>query len=193
MGKLNWQISPSTRSVANFDYDKRNDDYGIGVTQAPTEAFTRHGKTPTPGVAYTGVLSDKHGPRPALLGLLRHGSRAVPPIRSQPRDLTRFYDLDTGVISGGHYYWYDTEPDQRHTSTAKISHLADNFLGAGHDFHFGVQYSDAVAKGIYGYNDFVYTYAYDGHQATATATSDSPSATAATAGTSASSSTTPCG
>jgi outer membrane receptor protein involved in Fe transport len=75
----------------------------------------------------------------------------------QPRDLTRLLDQDTGSISGGHYYWYDLEP-KRNTATAKISHLAEDFLGASHDFRFGVQYSDAVAKGLYGYNDFVYTY-----------------------------------
>ena len=34
--------------------------------------------------------------------------------------------------------------------TAKVSHLADDFLGASHDFKFGVQYSDAVAQGLYG-------------------------------------------
>ena len=61
---------------------------------------------------------------------------------NQPRDLNRFYDIDTGFISGGHYYWYDLGP-KRTTVTAKVSHLADNFLGASHDFRFGVQYSDA--------------------------------------------------
>ena len=40
----------------------------------------------------------------------------------------------------------------------KSSHLADDFLGSSHDFRFGVQYSDAVARGLYGYNDFVYIY-----------------------------------
>ena len=60
-------------------------------------------------------------------------------------------------MSGGHYYWYEVDP-RRTTATAKVSHLADNFLGASHDFKFGVQYSDAVARGIYGYNDLVYTY-----------------------------------
>ena len=123
---------------------------------ADSTAWTRRSKTPTPGLAYTGVLSDKtvlevrysgfygdverrpHRPRPA--------ARPAPLLR--PRHL---------FISGGHYYWYETEP-RRTTVTAKISHLADNFLGASHDFKFGVQYSDAVARGLYGYNDLVFTY-----------------------------------
>jgi hypothetical protein len=75
----------------------------------------------------------------------------------QPRDLNRFYDIDTGFISGGHYYWYDLGP-KRTTLTGKISHLADDFLGASHDFRFGVQYSGAQAGGIVGYNDLIYTY-----------------------------------
>ena len=75
----------------------------------------------------------------------------------QPRDLNRFYDIDTGSISGGHYYWYDLSPS-RTTLTAKVSHLADNFLGASHDFKFGVQYSQASAGGLVGYNDLIYTY-----------------------------------
>ncbi|HVQ30442.1 MAG TPA: TonB-dependent receptor, partial [Vicinamibacteria bacterium] len=161
MGKLNWQITPKHRLVANLSYDTRNDDYGIGVTQAPSEAFTRHGKTPTPGIAYTGTLSDR-----TVLDLRYSGFygrvQGGPTDPKQPRDLDRFYDLDAGLTSGGWYYWYDTNPTKRQTYTAKISHQADAFLGAGHDFRFGVQFSDAQAKGIYGYNDLVYTYTYNG-------------------------------
>jgi outer membrane receptor protein involved in Fe transport len=42
--------------------------------------------------------------------------------------------------------------------TAKVSHLADKFLGAGHDFRFGVQYSGAQAGGVVGYNDYILSY-----------------------------------
>lgn len=161
MAKLNWHINPSHKVVGNIHYDKREDDYGIGVTQAPTEAVTRVGKTPTPGVAYTGVLSNRTVLDVRYSGF--YGQVALEPTDpSQPRDLDRFYDLDTGLTSGGFYYWYDTNPTKRQTYTAKVSHQADRFLGAGHDFRFGVQYSDAQAKGLYGYNDFVYTYTYNG-------------------------------
>jgi len=161
MGKINWQVNPHHKIVANFHYDRREDDYGISSTQAPTEAFTRYGTTPTPGIAYTGVLSDKTVLDVRYSGFFGHvwGGPTDP---DQPRDLDRFYDFDTGTTSGGWYYWYDTDPTKRQTATAKISHLADNFLGSSHDFKFGVQYTDAVAKGLYGYNDFVYTYTYYG-------------------------------
>ena len=39
-----------------------------------------------------------------------------------------------------------------------MSHHAARFLGAEQDFHFGVQYNQAGVSGIYGYNDFIYTY-----------------------------------
>ena len=32
------------------------------------------------------------------------------------------------------------------------------------DFHFGVQYNQAGVSGVYGYNDFIYTYLSDGKQ-----------------------------
>ena len=161
MGKLNWQVNPNHRVVGNFHYDKREDDYGISTTQAPTEAFTRRGDTPTPGVAYTGVLSDR-----TVLDVRYSGFygkvEGGPTDPDQARDLDRFYDFDTGTTSGGWYYWYLTDPTRRQTATAKISHQADDFLASAHDFRFGVQYSDAQAKGLYGYNDFVYTYTYNG-------------------------------
>jgi len=155
-GKLTWQISPNHKLVATFHMDDGHTDNGLAINSAPSTAWTRYGKTPTPGLAYTGVLSPK-----TVLDVRYSGFYGTvsggPTNPNQPKDLTRFYDVDTGQISGGHYYWYELQP-KRTTVTAKISHNADRFLGASHDFRFGVQYSTAVAKGIYGYNNFVYTY-----------------------------------
>ena len=155
-GKLTWQLSPNHKVVGTFHMDKGHKDNGLGLNSAPTTAWTRFGKTPTPGVAYTGVLSPKTVIDVRYSGF--YGDvNALPTDTAQPKNLTRFIDNDTGFISGGHYYWYELHP-KRNTATAKVSHLADKFLGASHDFKFGVQYSDAVAKGIYGYNNLVYTY-----------------------------------
>jgi outer membrane receptor protein involved in Fe transport len=160
LGKLTWQLNPKHKLQATFHLDDKETDSGIASYEAPTAAWKRKSNTPTPGLAYTGVLSDK-----AVLDVRYSGFygsvSGVPVDPNQPRDLSRFYDFDTGTISGGHYYWYETEP-RRSTATAKLSYLADEFLGASHDFKFGVQYSDAVARGLYGYNDFVYTYTYYG-------------------------------
>jgi outer membrane receptor protein involved in Fe transport len=158
--KLNWQLSPAHKVVGTFHMDEKTTDNGLDIGYAPSTAWTRRSKTPTPGLAYTGVLSDKNVLEIRYSGFYGDVSGG-PTDPNQPRDLARFYDLDTAQVSGGHYYWYETEP-RRTTVTAKVSHLADDFLGASHDFRFGVQYSDAVARGLYGYNDFVYTYTYGG-------------------------------
>ena len=158
--KLNWQLSPAHKLVGTFHMDEKTTDNGLDIGYAPTTAWTRRSRTPTPGVAYTGVLSDKSVLEVRYSGFYGEVSGA-PTDPDQPRDLPRFYDLDTSFISGGHYYWYEVEP-RRTTATAKVSYLADRFLGASHDFKFGVQYSDAVARGLYGYNDLIFTYSYEG-------------------------------
>jgi outer membrane receptor protein involved in Fe transport len=155
--KLNWQINPKHKLVGTFHHDEQDDDLGpAALGAAATTAASRRGKTPTPGLGYTGVLSEKTVVDVRYSGF--YGNVSIGPTDpDQPRDLTHFIDNDTGVISGGHYYWYELEP-KRNTVTAKVSHFADKFLGASHDFRFGVQYSDAEAPGLYGYNDLVYTY-----------------------------------
>jgi outer membrane receptor protein involved in Fe transport len=155
--KLNYQLNPDHKFVGTFHLDEKTSDNGpADLNAAPSTAATRRGKTPTPGLAYTGVLSQKTVLDVRYSGF--YGDVSIGPTDpDQPRDLTHFIDNDTGVISGGHYYWYELEPT-RNTVTAKVSHLADQFLGASHDFRFGVQYSSASAPGLYGYNDLVYTY-----------------------------------
>src|SRR5262245_53179839 len=154
--KLNWQVSPKHKIQGTFHYDKRAEDLGIDIGYAPTTAWTRRTRTPTPGLSYTGVMSDKTVVDVRYSGFYGKVT-GFPTDPNQPRDLPHLYNLDTGYISGGNYYWYEVEP-KRTTVTAKVSHLADQFLGASHDFKFGVQYSDASAPGLYGYNDLVYTY-----------------------------------
>ena len=162
LGKINWQITAKHKLVANFHLDKKQTDNGLAVNSAPTTAWSRRSDTPTPGLAYTGVLSPKTVVDVRFSGF--YGSVSGGPTDpNQPRDLTRFTDNDTGFVSGGHYYWYDVDP-RRTTATAKVSHLADHFLGASHDFKFGVQYSEAWAAGLYGLNNSVYTYTYNGTQ-----------------------------
>jgi outer membrane receptor protein involved in Fe transport len=155
-GKLNWQISERHKVVGTFHLDDKEDDGGLSANSAPETAVKRLATTPTPGVGYTGILSDRTVVELRYSGF--YGDvQMTPSDPNQPRDLNRFYDIDTGFISGGHYYWYDLGP-KRTTVTAKVSHLADNFLGGSHDFRFGVQYSGAQAGGIVGYNDLIYTY-----------------------------------
>ena len=155
-GKLNWQMSPKHKLVGTFHMDDRGEDLGLALNSSAETAATRTTKTPTPGLGYTGILSDKTVVEVRYSGFYSDVTMG-PTDPDQPRDLNRFYDVDTGFTSGGHYYWYDLGPN-RTTVTAKVSHLADQFLGASHDFRFGVQYSQAGAGGLVGYNDLIYTY-----------------------------------
>ena len=70
--------------------------------------------------------------------------------------------------------------------------MPHSFLGAEQDFHFGVQYNQAGVSGVYGYNDFIYTY-LSGGASMATAKCVSRSAMARGSATSARSSTTVSG
>ena len=112
-------------------------------------------------MAYTATLSNR-----TLLDVRYSGFygnvTGLPSDPNQPRSQPRILDGSTGNISGGNYYWYQYDAN-RTTATAKLSHHADRFLGAEQDFHFGVQYNQAGVSGVYGYNDFIYTY-LDGGQ-----------------------------
>jgi len=156
LGKLTWQLNPKHKLVANFNYDKgEQEQYALTLpTQAGIEPMTRFNKTPAPGVAYTGVLSDKTVLDVRYSGFYSDVS-GFPTDPNAPLSEPRFYDFDTGNVFGGWYYFYEVEPT-RTTATAKLSYFADDFLGAGHEFKFGVQYSAAAAAGLYGYNDYVY-------------------------------------
>ena len=53
--KLNWQINPKHKLVGTFHHDEQDDDLGpAALGAADTTAASRRGKTPTPGLGYTG-------------------------------------------------------------------------------------------------------------------------------------------
>jgi hypothetical protein len=160
MVKTNWQITSTQRLVANFHYDRSPQDSGYSYNETPSTAWLRTQRAPTPGAAYTSVLSDR-----TLLDIrysgFYGGVSGYPVDPNAPLSEARIFDGANNLITGGHYYWYTYDAD-RTTATAKISHHADDFLGSNHDFHFGVQYNQAGVSGVYGLNDFVYTYLYNG-------------------------------
>ena len=57
--KLNWQASAKHKFQATFHLDDKETDSGISYFETPTTAWKRKSNTPTPGLSYTGVLSDK--------------------------------------------------------------------------------------------------------------------------------------
>ena len=155
-GKLNWQVNAKHKLMLAY----HDDYYRIPGTQTsvtePSTITDENGHNPSPNLTYTGILSEKTYIEARVAGFygVDHGD----PLQSgEPRVKPRFSDLDTGVISGGIYSWYDGDSWKTSVS-AKVSHFADNFMGASHDFKFGVQYNEGGSDYITGPNDYIYTY-----------------------------------
>jgi outer membrane receptor protein involved in Fe transport len=160
LAKINVQFSPAHRIVGTFHDDIGRNEYTPGPNDAPSTYVARKNKTPTPGVTYTGLFGTNTVLDVRYSGF--YGNVDLGPANEGvPRTATRFYDLDTGQITGGHYYWYLLDVTKT-TVNAKLSHFTDDFLGASHDFKFGVQFGHATAGGVYGYNNLVFAYTVNG-------------------------------
>lgn len=158
--KGTWQLSPSQRLVGNFHRDKSPSDSGYSFNETPSTAWTRTQTAPTPGVSYTATLTNSTVLDVRYSGFYGNVT-GYPTDPDAPLSQPRVNHGETGLITGGHYYWYFYDA-YRSTATGKLSHHADNFLGAEQDFSFGVQYNQAGVSGVYGYNDFIYTYLDNG-------------------------------
>lgn len=157
MAKLNLQLNPRHKVVGSFHLDKGKLDRPLAPGEAVTRAYSRRHNTPVLGVTYSGILSDKTVLDASYSGFYA-SVNGGPTDPNQPKGLTRVTNFDTGDLTGGAYYWYALDPYRRQTAALKLSHLADDFLGAGHDFRFGVQYSQGEVTGVYGLNNSVYIY-----------------------------------
>ena len=154
LGKVNVQVNPQHRFMGTFNIDRIDDDYPRNVDNAPSTYVTKKNNTPTPGVGYTGLFGTNTVVDARYSGF--YGDVDLGPSDPQyPRTSTHFYNLDTGAVTGGHYYFYILDVSKT-TVNAKVSHFADNFLGGSHDFKFGVQFSHAASGGVYGLNDYVF-------------------------------------
>jgi outer membrane receptor protein involved in Fe transport len=157
--KLNWQLSPKHKFALGYHNDYYDLPFTPTANAAPSTVQLNYGQNPTPYLTYTGVLSDKTVLETRVAGFWGD-DHSGPIVDGEPRVKPQFYDLDTGQISGGVLYWYDDKTYQA-TASAKISHFADDFLGASHDFKFGVQYvNGGVHDAVLGLNDLIYTYTY---------------------------------
>jgi len=156
LGKVNFQITPKHRIVGTYHHDLSRVEYPRRPNRDPSTFVAKFNKTPTPGASYTGILGDNTVLDVRYSGF--YGDVDLGPAEEGvARTATHFYDLDTGFISGAHIYWYVLDVTKT-TVNGKVSHFADNFLGSSHDFKFGVQYGHATSGGVYGYNDYVFTY-----------------------------------
>jgi outer membrane receptor protein involved in Fe transport len=155
LGKLNFQLKPGQQFTGVVNFDRSRHDDGLFPGQAPETAEGTGRRTLTTSVAYSGAVKHNTVVEAQYAGYyVDHkccgaggGKRVVG---------TRFENLDTGDARGATFGWYEYDTS-RTSINGKVSHHADDFLGGGHDFKFGVQYSNAPVDGLYGVNDRVYT------------------------------------
>jgi hypothetical protein len=118
--------------------------------------------SPAANLGYTNVISQNTLLEAHFSGFWSD-DHADPLFEGDPRVAPRFYNLDTGEITGGLYYWYDSDVFKS-ALDGKVTHYAEDFLGGNHDFKFGVQWNRGGVDGNLGYNDLIYTYEYYGYQ-----------------------------
>ncbi|MCC7180930.1 MAG: TonB-dependent receptor [Acidobacteria bacterium] len=153
--KLNYQINQDNR----LQYQQHNDYYRIPqratATDAPSSISVENGNNPSPGFLWSSVINPTTVIEARYSGFygVDHGD----PLNGGPRVNPRYYDLDTGQISGGIYSWYDGK-SQKTAFSGKLTKFADNFLGGSHDFKVGVQFNHGFGEYTYGPNDYIYTY-----------------------------------
>lgn len=153
--KVNYQINQNNRIQAQTHDDFYRIPARATPTTAPSTLSIETGHNPSPGVMWNSVLSSTTVLEVRYSGFygVDHGD----PLNGGPRVSRRYYDLDTGNVTGGIYSWYDGNSEKTAFS-AKMTKYADNFLGGNHDFKLGVQYNSGLGEYTYGPNDYIYTY-----------------------------------
>ncbi len=137
-GKLNWQINSKHKLMFAYHDDFYNLPGQGDANTAPSAVAVNYGHNPSPNLTYTAVLSDKTYVEARYAGFYGHDQGK--PNDGSGRVSPRYFDLDSGQITGGIYSWYDGKSNKTGVN-AKVSHFADSFLGGSHDFKFGVQYN----------------------------------------------------
>ena len=153
--KLNFNINQNHRLQAQTHDDFYEIPERATATNAPSTIGLSHGHNPSPGVIYTAVLNPTTVFEARYSGF--YGTAKTDPLNGGDKIARRFYDLDTGNVTGGIYYWYDGKSFKTAFS-GKLTKYADDFLGAQHDFKVGVQYNSGGGESLNGYNDYIYTY-----------------------------------
>jgi outer membrane receptor protein involved in Fe transport len=158
--KLNYQLNPRHKLQGTFHFDDERFPFVFPANWAPSTAVVFENTKPTPGLSYTGVLSDKTVLEVRYSGF--YGNMKVGPLDpDQPRDLPAIYNLDTGYHSGGWGYWYEFDRNLSAVD-ARLSHFSDDFLGGSHDFRFGVQYHDSQSAAVIEGGPFISVYYMNG-------------------------------
>jgi len=162
IGKLNYQINDTNRLSLMLHMDDFFLAFGQTANDAPSSIGVESGQSPAANLTYTNVVSQNTLVEGHFSGFWSD-DHADPLFEGNPRVAPRFYNLDTGEITGGLYYWYDSDVFKS-ALDGKVTHYAEDFLGGNHDFKFGVQWNRGGVNGNLGYNDLIYTYEYYGYE-----------------------------
>jgi hypothetical protein len=154
--KFNYQINPSQSLMHAYHDDYWEFPGNTTALTAPSSVTNYFGDNPSPNFVYTNVLTDKTLLEARYSGFYARDA-ALPTLDGEPKVKTRFYDLDTGIVTGGIYSWADDRSGVTQVA-GKLSHFADNFMGGSHDVKLGVQYRRGGNDYIIGRNDYIYTY-----------------------------------
>ena len=154
--KLNYQLTDSQKVQVQYHDDFYRIPGRATELTAPSSLGVENGHNPSPGVMWTGIVSNKTFVEARYSGFygVDHGD---PLEEGEPRVKPRFYDLDTDRITGGIYSWYDGNAWKSAVS-GKVSHYAENFMGGSHDVKLGVQFDSGGSDYALGPNDYIYTY-----------------------------------
>ena len=158
--KLTWQITPRLRLVQAFhdDHWVSPDAPGVGFPYETLVTYEGDGRSVTlADLTFRATEATVLDVR--ISSFLSPDSSANP--NSGSRSLPFHYDLATGTASGGSYS-FGSSTRNRLAAKVKLSHYADDFLAARHDFRLGLQYETASEEISYGYPGGAYYYDYAG-------------------------------
>jgi outer membrane receptor protein involved in Fe transport len=158
--KFTYDVNPSNKLQFSLHNDYYNIPEPVTVVKPIETALVETGNNPTPNVMWTSTLNDKSILEVRYAGFYGHDV-------GEPQTgnfVSGHYDFYTGYYSGGILSWYDGDIWKSQVS-GKLSYYADNFMGADHDFRFGVQYTNAGTDYIYAYTNGVkfYNFVYYGY------------------------------
>ncbi|MGD9904978.1 MAG: carboxypeptidase regulatory-like domain-containing protein [Vicinamibacterales bacterium] len=157
-----WKLNYSLNQNHRIQVQTHDDFYEIperaSADTAPSAVALNSGHNPSPGVLYTAVINPTTVFEARYSGF--YGTADTLPLNGGPKINKRFFDLDTGNVTGGISYWYEGKSFKT-AFAGKVTKYADNFLGAQHDFKVGVQYNSGGGESLNGYNDYIYTYGDD--------------------------------
>jgi outer membrane receptor protein involved in Fe transport len=156
--KLTWQVSPELKLTHSF----HDDIWSFPDTPSaafPLETLVRaEGHTPAVSfVSLSHVLSENTLWDLRISGSFLHRD-SMP---NSGREKAFHYDLATGQASGGSY-GFGSFDRRRIDIAGALTHYAQDFLEADHDFKFGVQFVRGGHDGFYGYPGGVSYYDYAG-------------------------------